>query len=210
MRKLAPITVICLLLPFIAGAQHYVGIKFAEGATNVSVVPDFERSNLLRFSGGALYRYEHKKYAAIQIELNYINKGYIKDLDTLTMAPAVTSRISSIELPVMAQGFIRMGIFRPYITGGATFGYILSRSEQTDGESEQPHVYDEYDRRFEYGIAGGGGLGVKISRFELQAEVRYHYNFSFLRNPIIPNSRNTYYNSTQLMFSVSLLYLLNK
>ncbi|MDR1898148.1 MAG: PorT family protein [Prevotellaceae bacterium] len=200
----------CLFMPATVCAQHYVGIKGAQGYTTIQALPVFDRTSLQTFSPGILYRYEHKKYAALQIEMNYINKGYIKDLDTMRNTPEIANRITSIELPMMAQGFIRLGIFRPYLTGGATVGYILNRSTQVKGEQSQSYKFDKYDRKFEYGIAGGGGLAVAIQKFEIQAECRYHYNFSFLRDPIIPEQQNTYLNSTQLMFSVSLLYRLSK
>jgi hypothetical protein len=191
-------------------AQHYAGIKLSQGFNSVSALPDFEKRNLKTLSQGILYRYEHKKYAAMQLEVNYINKGYIKELDTLMMTPETTHRITAIELPLMAQGFIRFGAFRPYVTGGVIAGYILERSVQETGEELQDYVFDKYDKRFEYGLAGGGGLAIAIARFEIQAECRYHYNFSFLRSPIIPSQRNNYINSTQLMFSLSLLYRLSK
>jgi hypothetical protein len=177
----------------------------------VSALPDFDKRTLQTFNPGILYRYEHKKYAALQIEANYIFKGYIKDIDTVAMTPETTNRITSFELPLMAQGFIRLGAFRPYLTGGVVVGYILERSTQVTGEESQKYVFDEYDRKFEYGLEGGGGLGIQVYRFEVQAECRYHYNFSFLRNPVIPTNRgNRYINTTQLMFSVSLLYRLSK
>ncbi|MDR1886636.1 MAG: PorT family protein [Prevotellaceae bacterium] len=192
-------------------AQHYVGIKGAQGINSVSSLPVFDRRNLTTFSPGILYRYEHKKYAALQIEANYISKGYIRTPDTISMTPETTNRITSFELPLMAQGFVRLGAFRPYLTGGVFVGYILERSVQVTGEESRKYVFDEYDRRFEYGLAGGGGLGVKISGFEIQAEGRYHYSFSFLRNPAIPGNRsNMYINTTQIMISVSLLYRLSK
>jgi hypothetical protein len=200
-----------MLISTIAYSQHYVGIKGSQGHNSVSAMPNFDKKNLVTFSPGILYRYEHKKYAALQIEANYINKGYIKSVDTVLMTPENTHRITSFELPLMAQGFVRLGMFRPYLTGGVVVGYILDRSSQVTGEKREKHVFDEYDRKFEYGITGGGGLGIKISKFELQAECRYHFNFSFLRNPSIPGSRvNQYLNPTQLMFSASLLYCLSK
>jgi hypothetical protein len=199
------------LLSTKAYSQHYVGIKGSQGYNSVSSLPDFDKKKLITFSPGILYRYEHKKYAALQLEANYINKGYIKNVDTLLMTPETTERITSFELPLMAQGFMRLGIFRPYLTGGVVVGYILDRTTQVTGENRKKHVFDEYDRKFEYGIAGGGGLGIEIYKFEIQAECRYHYNFSFLRKPIIPGSRlSQYRNLTQLMFSVSLLYCLSK
>jgi hypothetical protein len=197
-----------MLIPASIFAQHYVGVKGSQGFNSVASLPAFEKRSLPAFSPGILYRYEHKKYAAIQVEANYINKGYIKEIDTIAMTPETTNRITSFELPLMAQGFIRLGPFRPYLTGGAYVGYILERSSQVTGEKSQKYEFDEYDRRFEYGIVGGGGLGIKIYRFEIQGECRYHYNFSFLRNPTIPGRPNAYINSTQLMFSVSLLYLI--
>jgi hypothetical protein len=191
-------------------AQHYVGFKGAQGFNSVSALPTFDKKALKTFNPGILYRYEHKQYAALQVETNYINKGYIKEIDTTLMTPETTYRITSFELPLMVQGFVRFGMFRPYLTGGVIVGYILDRSVQVTGEESQKYVYDEYDRKFEYGIAGGGGLGIQIYRFEIQAECRYHYNFSFLRNPVIPRRNNVYINTTQLMFSVSLLYRLSK
>jgi hypothetical protein len=192
-------------------AQHYVGIKGSQGFNSVSALPDFDKKTLKTFSPGILYRYEHQKYAALQIEANYLNKGYITSIDTVSMTPETTNRITSFELPLMAQGFMRFGPFRPYVTGGVVVGYILERSVQVTGKEPQDYVFDEYDRRFEYGLAGGGGLGIKIYSFEIQAECRYHYCFSFLRNPVIPaNKTNRYISSTQLMFSVSLLYCLSK
>jgi hypothetical protein len=199
-----------MLVSTMVYSQHYVGIKGSQGYNSVSALPDFNKTVLPAFSPGILYRYEHKKYAALQIEANYLNKGYINDMDTISMTPKITNRITSFELPLMAQGFMRFGPFRPYVTGGVIVGYILDRSTQVDGEESQAYIFDEYDRRFEYGITGGGGLGIAISRFEIQAECRYHFNFSFLRNPIIPGYRARYINTTQLMFSVSLLYRLSK
>jgi hypothetical protein len=191
-------------------AQHYVGIKGTQGFNSVDALPDFDKKALKTFSPGILYRYEHKKYAAIQIEINYINKGYIKAIDTVMRTPEITNRITSFELPLMAQGFIRIGPFRPYLTGGAVVGYILERSFQEEGTRSQKYVFDEYDKRFEYGIAGGGGLGIRIYNFEIQAEYRYQYDFSFLRNPVIPGNMNRYLSSTQSIFSISLLYRLSK
>jgi hypothetical protein len=190
--------------------QNYVGFKGAQGFNSVSALPTFDKKALKTFNPGILYRYEHKKYAAMQIEINYINKGYIKEIDTISMTPETTYGITSFELPLMAQGFVRFGLFRPYLTGGVVVGYILDRTVQVTGEESQKYVYDEYDRRFEYGLAGGGGLGIQIYRFEIQAECRYHYNFSFLKSPVIPRKSNVYINTTQLMFSVSLLYRLSK
>ncbi|MDR0725920.1 MAG: PorT family protein [Prevotellaceae bacterium] len=210
---LGRISRLCLmmLLSTSVYAQHYVGIKGSQGFNSVSALPDFDKKALETFSPGILYRYEHKKYAALQIETNYISKGYIKEIDTISMTPEITHRITSFELPLMAQGFVRLGPFRPYLTGGVIVGYILDRSMQESGKESQKYSFDEYDRRFEYGITGGGGLGIQLYRFEIQAECRYHYNFSFLRNPIIPtNQGNVYINTTQLMFSVSLLYRLSK
>ena len=200
--------ILFMLLSTDIAAQHSVGIKGGQGIASISALPGFRQKQLYTFSPGIFYRYEHFQYAAIQIEANYVNKGFIRDVDTIMMTPEITERITSFELPLMAQGFVRMGIFRPYLTGGVTVGYILNRSTQTKGEAIQEYVYDEYDRRFEYGIAGGGGTGITISRFEVQLELRYTYHFSFLRNPVVVNRRNNYLNTTQFMISASLMYRL--
>ncbi|MDR0560289.1 MAG: PorT family protein [Prevotellaceae bacterium] len=204
---------VCLLLFAVFStcsfAQHYIGVKGALGYSSIYAIPDFKKRDLQTLNYGLLYRYEHAGYAALQIETNYINKGFIREIDTITMTPETTERITSFELPVMAQGFIRLGIFRPYLTGGVTAGYILQRKVQEKGRKQTDYEYDEYDRRFEYGIAGGGGLGITVSRVEIQTELRYSFNFSFLRTPVIFGQTNKYLNPTQFTVSVSLLYRIN-
>jgi hypothetical protein len=208
--KKSLVLAIFILCGVCLSAQHYVGLKGAYGINSVDVVPIFETKSLTTVNNiGVLYRYEHKQYAALQVELNYVNKGFIKAVDTVNYTPEETSRITSVEIPLMAQGFIRFGAFRPYLTGGAVVGYILSRSQQITGESKRAYTFDEYDRRFEYGIAGGAGLGVRFSFIELQAEWRYIYDFSFLRTPVIygqDETRTQTFNTTRMEISLSVLY----
>ena len=200
------ISLILILLTVSLYGQHYLGFKGAGGINSVDVMPKFNTKSLITPNAGLLYRFEHKKFTAIQVELNYVNKGYIQAEDTARNITENTQRISSIELPLMAQGLVRLGAFRPYLTGGVVAGYILSRTSQIKGEGEQKYIFDQYDRRFEYGIAGGAGIGVRITTLELQAEWRYTYNFSFLRDPIITGRNSQSLSATRMEISLSLLY----
>ncbi|MDR1056150.1 MAG: PorT family protein [Prevotellaceae bacterium] len=182
-------------------AQHYVGIKDAYGIMGIATSPDLGADALTTvFNPGIVYRYEHKKYFAIQTELNYLAKGYKLD--------DITHRIYSYELPLLAQGFVRLGWFRPYVTGGAFVGYIYKRKLEMDGKNYK-YKTDNYDNRFEYGIVGGAGMAFAISRFELQLEWRYQHAFSFLRDPHIEGTTQ-YINSTQMMISLTLFYCFGK
>lgn len=221
---------IILSLLFIIGvlsseAQHYFGLKNAYAITNID---SKMRTGPLSstFNPGVIYQYKHKKYFAIQLEFNYIQKGYeekneIKETPNLdeynmnmesilvTEPLRINHKINSLELPLMAQGFIQIGPVRPYVTAGATLGYILSRATEEKGVSVD-YVFGEYDRRLEYGIAGGAGMGVRVNRFELQMEWRYHYNFSFLKNPMIEGRIPDYLNSVQMIMSIGLMYRFGK
>lgn len=182
-----------------ASAQHYAGIKNGYGIMGVAAVPSIKAQTVnSAFNPGLIYRYEHKKYAAIQFEFNYLSKGYLAN-DT-------THTIYSYEIPMLAQGFIRFGRFRPYLTGGAFFGYIANRRIEVAGVRKD-YITDRYDNNFEYGIIGGGGLGVSVWDLEIQAEWRYQYAFSFLRKPHI-SGKTQYFNATQMMISVGILYRL--
>ncbi|MDR2563671.1 MAG: PorT family protein [Prevotellaceae bacterium] len=204
------VSVIFILWAACLSGQHYFGLKGAAGLNSVDVVPKFNTKNLNTANTGILYRYEHKRFTALQVELSYVNKGYIQAEDTARNIIENTQRISSIELPLMAQGFVRLGGFRPYITGGAVAGYILSRSSQVKGEDQKKYIFDKYDRRFEYGIAGGAGMALRIKSFEIQGEWRYIYNFSFLRDPIIPGRGSQSLSATRMEISLSLLYRFKK
>lgn len=204
--------IISLCIYNTANAQHYVGVKDAYGIMGLSSTPSLRSKSInTTLNPGLVYRYEHKKNFAIQTELNLINKGY-KFVDTATITtprPDSTIHISSFEIPLLAQVFVRWGWFRPYITGGAFAGFITKRQKQIGDGSKKDFDKNGYERTFEYGIIGGAGMAFTVSRFELQAEWRYQYAFSFLQDPHI-NGQSLYMNPTQMMISLTLFYRLGK
>ena len=195
-----------------AYSQHYVGVKNAYGITGVMDDPDINSKTInSTFNPGIVHRYEHKNYFAIQTEFNHISKGFHRldiNKETGEVLSDTTHKISAFQLPFTTQIFYRFGWFRPYVAGGAYLGYISNRKVEYENISKD-YIWDNNDKRFEYGIIGGAGMAFTISRFELQAEWRYEFSFSFLRKPHI-NGISQYLNSNQMMISLTLLYRLGK
>lgn len=187
-------------------SQHFIGIKNTYSLNDISAVPTLgSKAISSAFNPALVYNYTHRKNAAVQVELAFVNKGYELKPDTAKGTPAIRHNITSVELPLMTQLFLPFGMFRPYFAGGVTIGYITKRTVDSLDHS-WTYVFDKYDRRFEYGLAVGLGTGIRVNRFELQVEGLYHYNFSFLRTPVIVGKPNQYINSTRMAISVSLLY----
>ena len=220
-KTISRLPAIVLLLSTVSTAtlaQHYVGVKNALGLNNLSVSPRFETENYVTpFNPGLVYRYDNTGNTAVQAELNRITKGYIRKADTVVMPFETTDKISSWQFSLTTQLFLRAGIFRPYVTGGGVLGYITDREIKVENDDFAAYQYGDNDRRFVYGIAGGAGVGVTVfERFEIQGEWRFHYDFSYLRDPIIPSNDGTgrnvvsSQNTTQMMISVSLMYRLSK
>lgn len=200
--------IIALLLinALTASGQHFVGFKNSYAFNDIASMPSIGSKLITTaFNPAIAYNYTHRSFAALQAELALVSKGYEIEADTARKTNPVRHHITSIELPLATQLFLKFGVFRPYFTGGVTVGYITKRSIDSLGVTRK-YVFDQYDRRFEYGLTIGLGTGIKIDRFELQIEGRYLYNFSFLRQPVITGRSNQYLNSTRLAISMCVLY----
>ena len=75
-----------------------------------------------------------------------------------------------VEVPLISQFKIDFLPFRLLINLGTYGGYRLS--------TDKAGGFDKFDQRVDYGVIGGGGLGVVVHRFELHLEANYKYAFA--------------------------------
>ena len=151
---------------------------------------------------GVAYKLYAEKYMGTQLELNFIQTGY-QLVDT-----TYTGR--AIELPAMAQGFLRFGDFRVFVNAGIYMSYITSQEVEKPNASgvlsSGTYHFADRDKRFDYGILGGGGFAFQLKKIELQLEARYLYGFGYIMKPRYNNEVTTFSNKTRLAFSVTLFY----
>lgn len=190
-RNFKILSVIALLLLLGGGkldAQHYLGIRGGWGGGTARFQPVQETGfQWGLYSGGISYKYygPTKYVGAIQIDLQYMQRGFMYDLYKGS-SESYHRTINSIDLPFIWQPhfymFNRQGRF--FINLGIGLTYNISSTEWW--ESEERGIYDkaayqfhrQRDNRLGYGLLGGAGFSVFFGRFETALEGRYYFGYS--------------------------------
>lgn len=206
----------------LAYAQHYIGVRGGWGGGNVRFAPKQETAMQWGlYSGGLSYKFfsDIKYVGAIQLDLQYIGKGYVtreqRDSDT-----SYHRTINSFEMPFMWQPhfyfFQRRARF--FLNLGVQFSYNMNSRQWY--ESKQHGVYDEQkypmklvrDVRFGYGLCGGAGISVLAGRWDITLEARYNFGYSDILRSKIKYELNPCTQSPldNLNFSMAIYYRLGK
>ncbi len=196
-----------ILILFIVGtcplfAQQYFGVRGGYAISGVNFNPYRQETTISGVDFGLACKLYTGRYMGMQAELNMVQKGY--------EARDTTYAASAIELPAMAQGHLKFGAFRAFINAGFYMSYLLKEDTKYENSSgisvTESYTFQDRDNRFEYGVIGGGGLGLEFSRFELQGEFRYQYGMNFWIKPRYQDEQTVFSNSTHMVFSLSLFY----
>lgn len=201
--KLSFVAVIFLVSGKLCSQEHYFGIRGGYGISTASYEPymgDIKSVSGIDF--GVAYKLYAEKYMGTQIELSSIQTGY-QLADTTYTGRAV-------ELPLMAQGFLRFGGFRVFLNAGVFGSYIISQDIEKPDDSgimhTQSYSFTDRDKRFDYGILGGGGFAFQLKKIELQIEARYQYGFGYIMKPRYKADQTIFSNRSRLAFSFALFY----
>ena len=153
-----------------------IGINGGVNVSSVSFQPSIKQSKLIGPEFGVTARYISEKYfkmiCGIQAEVNFSQRGWKEviedgtgDTFVLNLGPQIGFLISEKE--------IKSASWNP--------------SNRPQGTNEQ---YDKpADRKFDYGIIGGGGLEVRTGIGHFILEARYYYGLSDFYN----NSKKDYF-----------------
>lgn len=183
--------------------EHYLGVRGGYGISSASFDPyQGDGKSVSGIDYGVAYKLYAEKYMGTQIEFSFVQTGY-QLADTIYTGRAV-------ELPAMAQGFLRFGGFRVFINAGAYLSYITTQEvEKPNGlgsTTTETYHFSDRDKRFDYGILGGGGFAFQLKKIELQVEARYQYGFGYIIKPRYNTEQTIFSNRSRLVFSVALFY----
>ena len=191
-----------VVLPFFGKAQHFIGVKEGVSISSVTFLPR-QKSDSLKTTQwlniGIVYKYYNYPWVGFQSGLNYAEKGFVWN-DT-------TRRYRVIELPLLSQFHYEVWHLRFMINGGAYASYALSGeiSYEKDKQTvKERYAFTNRDRRLEYGLHLGGGIGFVFKPFELQFEGGYQRAFSYVIDPF-GGKQTIYTHFSQWIFSVALL-----
>ena len=207
---------LCLLLcllPTLVCAQNLIGVRGGYVLSNVNFKPEAYPEGLqtaqyfsLRFTHyHAMWNTIH--IFGLQVGLDYAEQGF-----SLPMYQE-TTRYKVIEVPVISQFHLDFWKMRLLLNLGGFVGYRLSATLQAPNDKgvlvSGDYVFNCYDKRFDYGFIGGGGLAFRLKAFEIHAECNYQHSLSMLYNPRkYSNTSLLYVYPNQLIFSLSLFYQL--
>lgn len=151
---------------------HMIGVQYGVNWSGVSSSPRLGQSKILTYNNiGVFFTYYHALWDQLfNFGLKFGAKHGYEGYTSTTEGYGETNEI--IEIPLLSQFKIDFSRFRLLVNLGTYGGYRLS----TDREGG----FDQYDQRYDYGVIGGGGLGIVFSPFELHLEANYKYSFASL------------------------------
>ena len=176
-----------------------VGINGGINLNSVSFSPRVRQNNLMGINGGVTARYISEKYFAMicgaQVELNISQRGW----DELFEVPGengepvedptrkYTRKMTYLDIPFLAHlAFGNEKGLQFFINAGPQIGLLIGESESMENidmntlTNTQKAVYgDKIQNKFDYGIAGGGGIEFRTKKAgSFLLEGRYYFALS--------------------------------
>lgn len=170
-----------------------IGINGGANYSTVSFQPTIKQNGLLGITGGVTARYISEKYFAMicgaQLELNFSQRGWDEKFDPeqgFSSEDSYVRTLNYLEVPFLAHlafGKDRGAQF--FINLGPQIGFLLSENEKREGSWKTANraPNEQYGKRienkFDYGIAGGGGLEIRTKRAgNFLLEGRYYFGLA--------------------------------
>ena len=142
-------------------------------------------SALPRYTGGVAVQYLTEKNFGLQVELNYVQKGWKETFSGLDgPIPGKFHQVSLdyAELPVLAHGYFGKRNLRLFLNAGVYLGYLLSYNVERANIVDNTEIVLPYEERFQnrtdFGVRGGGGVEVVTKVGMFQAEGSYSFGLN--------------------------------
>ena len=170
--------------------QHVIGVKGGYGSSTARFYPKQETHSIWGgYTGGITWRYytAQRYVVAIGAELEFIQRGFSFEPNSLEEGKRYTRHINSLIMPIVWQPhfYIADMRLRAFIDLAVTFSYNMSSTYTNDlsGTGGNYPFKTVRDNRWGYGLAGGGGIAYLAGRLEFNVSARYYFGYSdILRN----------------------------
>ena len=185
-----------------ASAQHTLAITGGAGMTTSRLYPAQETRPIWGVAtGGIQWRYytDERFVGGIGADLEYMQRGFSYSPDAYRHEDEkdynyYTRKVNSLVLPMVWQPhfYLFKNHLRIYLEAGITFTLNMSATytNELTNKSDRYNFKVVRDNRFEYGLAGGGGIDVLVRQIEFGVRVRYYFGYSDLMR-----NRNKYYDN---------------
>ena len=205
--KIFTLVAALLMLGQSAQAQHTVGVFGGTASATARFFPKQEMKSIWGLGNfGASWRYYSlpRFVGAVGADLELLQRGFSYGYTYKTFLDEkgneqreysyYTRQLNSLMLPLVWQPHFYMvnNHVRVYLEAALTFSYNFG-GDYDYSDKDESGKYDwriERDNRWNYGLAGGGGIALLLGRYEVGFRARYYYGYAdLLRN------RNKYYNN---------------
>jgi hypothetical protein len=162
-------------------AQYYCGPEIIVGAKSGAVLSTgaFTEPNgvspdqnsyyhHLGAFGGALFRYSGERYLAMQVEVNFMQRGF-------RSYGNFSRTFNYVEIPLLAHVFYGAKRFRWFVNFGPEISYLIN--EQLWGNASTVFMTEPLKSRFDYGLVVGTGFEIHTKAGIYQLEGRYEFGF---------------------------------
>lgn len=187
MTVLFALSAIVTAQPRLRTPEMYIGVHGGVMASTVLFNPavggmkPITNGCILGGTGGLVFRYSEQKFCAVQVELNYMQRGWREYGEaTQTSAAFNYSRtLHYLELPFLMHIYFGSQTWRGFVNVGPQIGYCI----KDDGgkgtkQTASVHQYMSIDNPFDWGVAGGLGFYCRTKNAGLyQFEARFNYSF---------------------------------
>lgn len=196
--------------PRLRHPELYIGAHAGIMASTVTFDPNIKGIDILQSplsaNGGLIVRYAAHKVCALQIELNYMQRGWREVLPATATTPAVDYRrqLDYIQLPLLMH--IALGNkFRGFLNIGPQIGYCFRDTEHGTKNPLYTHQYEAIQQPFDWGLAGGLGMYYRTNNIgTFQLEARFNYSLG----SVFKNRITDYFTAANPMnLSVNFAYL---
>ncbi len=205
--KIFTLVAALLMLGQSAQAQHTVGVFGGTASATARFFPKQEMKSIWGLGNfGASWRYYSlpRFVGAVGADLELLQRGFSYGYTYKTFLDEkgneqreysyYTRQLNSLMLPLVWQPHFYMvnNHIRVYLEAALTFSYNFG-GDYSYSDKDESGKYDwriERDNRWNYGLAGGGGIALLLGRYEVGFRARYYYGYAdLLRN------RNKYYDN---------------
>lgn len=189
--------------PRLRRPEIYVGAHGGVMASTVLFSPTVENMDILQspltMNGGLVFRYAAHKVCAVQIELNYMQRGWHEG----GSANNYTRQLDYIEIPLLMHLYFGKERFRGFVNLGPQVGYCVR--DVIPQSPNNSHQYQPIDKPFDWGLAGGLGCYYRTKKIGLfQLEARFNFSLGTIYN----NRKVDYFTQSNSMnLSLNFAYL---
>lgn len=169
--------------PRLRTPEIYVGAHAGVLASMVYFSPTIEGIEPLTVplspNGGLVFRYAGHKVCGLQVEVNYMQRGWHEGIAATDSTAGVDYRrqLHYIEVPFLMHLYFGNEHWRGFFNLGPQIGYCFLDKQSGTKSTTSTHQYEEIQRPFDWGVAGGLGFYYRNSRVGIfQLEARFNYS----------------------------------